>query len=123
MKISILGTGRWASCIALCLDRKKYNVLTNGDTKFLYINNKDVFGFIRFDEEHNNDVLVLINRSNEAQNISISLDAEFIEEIPLKYVPKKYGEIIEKENDSLFNVDLFNININEKSFRLFTLKK
>ena len=103
--------------------RKKYDVLTNGDTKFLYINNKDVFGFIRFDEEHKNDVLVLINRSNQAQNISISLDADSIEEIPLKYVPKKYGEIIEKENDSLFNVDLFNININEKSFRMFTLKK
>lgn len=27
MKISILGTGRWASCIALCLDRKNYDVL------------------------------------------------------------------------------------------------
>lgn len=27
MKISILGTGRWASCIGLCLDRQNYNVL------------------------------------------------------------------------------------------------
>ena len=27
MKISILGAGRWASCIALCLDRKNYEVL------------------------------------------------------------------------------------------------
>ncbi len=27
MKISILGAGRWASCIAYCMDRKKYNVL------------------------------------------------------------------------------------------------
>ena len=27
MKVSILGTGRWASCIGLCLDRKNYNVL------------------------------------------------------------------------------------------------
>lgn len=27
MKISILGTGRWASCIGFCLDRKKCNLL------------------------------------------------------------------------------------------------
>ncbi len=27
MKISILGVGRWASCIAYCMDKKKYNVL------------------------------------------------------------------------------------------------
>lgn len=27
MKITILGAGRWASCIGLCFDRKKYDVL------------------------------------------------------------------------------------------------
>ncbi len=27
MKISILGAGRWASCLAYCMDKKKYNVL------------------------------------------------------------------------------------------------
>ena len=27
MKVTILGTGRWASCIGLCMDRKNYDVL------------------------------------------------------------------------------------------------
>ena len=27
MKVSVLGAGRWASCLALCLDRKNYDIL------------------------------------------------------------------------------------------------
>ena len=68
------------------------------------------------------DVLVLINRSKELQQIKLDLNADILEEIPLKYIPKKYGEIIDKEDDGVFNKGRFNIGINEKSFRLFTLK-
>ncbi len=103
--------------------RKKYKALTNGDTLFLDIKNKDVFGFIRFDKDSDEqDVLVLINRSKELQQIKLDLNADILEEIPLKYIPKKYGEIIDKEDDGVFNKGRFNIGINEKSFRLFTLK-
>ena len=102
--------------------RKKHLNLTYGDTKFLYTNNNDVFGYIRYDKNlEEEDLLILINRSENEQNITMDLDADTLEELPIKYIPKKYGELIEKE-DGLFNKGLFNIQIKEKSFRIFTLK-
>lgn len=103
--------------------RKKRKTFTYGDTKFINTNNDNVFGFIRFDENsEEEDLLILINRSNEVQNISLDINNDILEEVPIKYIPKKYGEIIEKEDDGLFNKGLFNIQVNEKSFRIFSLK-
>ena len=103
--------------------RKKRLVLTYGDTKFIYTNNDDVFGYIRYDKNsEEEDLLILINRSIDEQSVSIDLSADILEELFIKYIPKKYGELIEKE-DGLFNNDLFNINIKGKSFRIFSLRK
>mgnify|MGYP002795877127 CR=1 FL=1 len=49
MKISILGTGRWASCIAFCMDRKGYDVLmwerehADGHVSELFASHKNGF--------------------------------------------------------------------------------
>ncbi|MGL5330415.1 MAG: glycoside hydrolase family 13 protein [Peptostreptococcaceae bacterium] len=104
--------------------RKKYDVLVKGDTKFIYTNNDNVFGFIRVsNNDQEEDMLVLINRDYEKQTVALDLDADILEEIPLKYIPKKYGEIIEKEKNKLFNNEMFNINIDEKSFKILCLRK
>ncbi|MGL5693287.1 MAG: glycoside hydrolase family 13 protein [Peptostreptococcaceae bacterium] len=104
--------------------RKKYTALASGDTKFIYTNNDNVFGFMRISNDDNgDDVLILINRASEEQNISVNIDADMLEEIPLKYVPKKYGEVIQKDQDGLFNSGMFNINISEKSFKILSLRK
>ncbi|HJG97241.1 MAG TPA: glycoside hydrolase family 13 protein, partial [Romboutsia timonensis] len=53
--------------------RKKYNVLTNGDTEFIDTNDDDVFGYIRFND-NNEKILILINRSLENKKISINIE-------------------------------------------------
>ena len=48
--------------------RKKYSVLTNGDTEFIDTNDDDVFGYIRFNDKCEK-ILILINRRLENKNI------------------------------------------------------
>ena len=85
--------------------RKKYNVLTNGDTEFIDTNDDDVFGYIRFND-NNEKILILINRSLENKKISINIEENTLEIIDIKYSAKKYLELISKENNE-FNL-LFN---------------
>ena len=81
--------------------RKKYNVLTNGDTEFIDTNDDDVFGYIRF------------NDNNE--KILINIEENTLEIIDIKYSAKKYLELISKENNE------FNLQISPKSFNIFNV--
>ncbi len=104
--------------------RKKYKTLTYGETSFIDTKNDNVFGYLRVNDNLNNeDLLILINRDNTVQNVSLDLNGDVLEEVYIKYIPKKYGEIIEKEDGGVFSKGLFNIQIDEKSFRIFTLRK
>ena len=94
--------------------RKKYNVLTNGDTEFIDTNDDDVFGYIRFND-NNEKILILINRSLENKKISINIEENTLEIIDIKYSAKKYLELISKENSE------FNLQISPKSFNIFNV--
>ena len=94
--------------------RKKYNVLTNGDTEFIDTNEDDVFGYIRFNENFEK-ILILINRSEENKKISIYIKENTLEIIDIKYSAKKYLELIHKEDEN------FNLQINSKSFNIFNI--
>ena len=94
--------------------RNKYNVLINGDTEFVYTNDDDVFGYIRFNENFEK-VLILINRSTENKNISIYIKENTLEIIDIKYSSKKYLELIHKDDEK------FNLQIDSKSFNIFNV--
>ena len=94
--------------------RKKYNVLTNGDTEFIDTNDDDVFGYIRFND-NNEKILILINRSLGNKKISINIEENTLEIIDIKYSAKKYLELISKENNE------FNLQISPKSFNIFNV--
>lgn len=97
--------------------RTKNKVLASGETKFVNTKDEDVFGFIRYDENNfDNKVVILLNRSNGTKSISIDLDGDFLQEIDSKGIEKMYIENIVKENG------LFDININPKSFIIFDIK-
>ncbi|MCC0646640.1 glycoside hydrolase family 13 protein, partial [Clostridioides sp. ZZV15-6598] len=63
--------------------RNKNKILSSGETEFIYTKNDNVFAFIRFNED-NDRILILINRSNNPENISLNIEGSFIEEIPIK---------------------------------------
>ncbi len=94
--------------------RKKYNVLTNGDTEFIDTNDDDVFGYIRFNDKYEK-ILILINRSLENKNISINIKENTLEIVDIKYSSKKYLEFISKEDEE------FNLQISPKSFNIFNV--
>ena len=94
--------------------RKKYNVLTNGDTEFIDTNDDDVFGYIRFNDKCEK-ILILINRSLENKNISITIKENTLEIVDIKYSAKKYLELISKEDEE------FNLQISPKSFNIFNI--
>nr|WP_317332577.1 glycoside hydrolase family 13 protein [uncultured Romboutsia sp.] len=94
--------------------RKKYNVLTNGDTEFIDTNDDDVFGYIRFNDKYEK-ILILINRSLENKNISINIKENTLEIVDIKYSSKKYLEFISKEDEE------FNLQISSKSFNIFNV--
>ena len=94
--------------------RKKYNVLTNGDTEFIDTNEDDVFGYIRFNENFEK-ILIFINRSEENKKIYIYIKENTLEIIDIKYSAKKYLELIHKEDEN------FNLQINSKSFNIFNI--
>ncbi|MGM9531891.1 glycoside hydrolase family 13 protein [Intestinibacter sp.] len=96
--------------------RNRNKVLTYGNTYFTYTGNDDVFAYTRYDEEHEG-ILVLINRSQDKQSVSLGLKADSIEEITVKYSVVNTGEIIEPV-DNLFNID-----IDPKSYKVFKIAK
>ena len=96
--------------------RNRNKVLTYGDTYFIYTGNDDVFMYVRFDKEHEG-VLVVVNRSENQQNISVELKADSIEEITVKYSVVNNGEKIEPVDNK------FNIDIDSKSYRVLKICK
>ena len=55
-------------------DRNNNEVLSRGDTTFLNLENEDVFAYIRYMENsQENEVLVIVNRSNNENTVSINL--------------------------------------------------
>ncbi|HSQ88357.1 glycoside hydrolase family 13 protein [Romboutsia sp.] len=94
--------------------RKKYDTLIYGDTQFINTKNDDVFAYMRYVEEEK--VLVMINRSENTQNIELNFDENALEEIDIKNSSKKYLESIFRENN------IFKIDLKPKNFRIFNLK-
>ena len=95
--------------------RNRNKVFALGDTYFIYTENDDVFGYIRYNEDDSE--LILINRSESKQNVKINLEADCIEEVTVTYSVINNGEkIIGIDNK-------FNIDIDPKSYRIFKLWK
>ncbi|MGL5641021.1 MAG: glycoside hydrolase family 13 protein, partial [Paraclostridium sp.] len=92
-------------------DRNQSKVLVTGDTKFLNIKNPNVFGYIRYAENIEAN-LVLINRSENEETIEID---------PKECLCNKCDNLI----DEFFNIkdDKFVINLKPKSFELINLLK
>ncbi|MEF9990711.1 MAG: glycoside hydrolase family 13 protein [Romboutsia sp.] len=98
--------------------RNKNKSLVSGDTIFIDTNNNDVFGYIRFDEENRSEsILVLLNRSENLESLSLNIEGYSLEEIEYKTITKKYVERIFKESN------VFNVDIEDKSCLIFTLLK
>lgn len=95
--------------------RNRNKVFTFGNTYFIYTENDDVFAYIRYNKDDSE--LVLINRSQDKQNIKIDLDAEYIEEVTLTYSIVNNGEKI-MPIEGKFDVD-----IDSKSYKIFKLWK
>ncbi|MGX9755178.1 glycoside hydrolase family 13 protein [Clostridioides difficile] len=94
--------------------RNKNKILSSGETEFIYTKNDNVFAFIRFNED-NDRILILINRSNNPENISLNIQGRFIEEIPIKYNLKNLNKNIQIENNEL------KIYMDSKSFIIFSV--
>ena len=93
--------------------RNRNKVFALGDTYFIYTENDDVFGYIRYNEDDSE--LILINRSESKQNVKINLEADCIEEVTVTYSVINNGEkIIGIDNK-------FNIDIDSKSYRIFKI--
>lgn len=94
--------------------RNKNKILSSGETEFIYTKNDNVFAFIRFNED-NDRMLILINRSNNPEHISLNIEGSFIEEIPIKYNPKNVNKNIQIENNEL------KVDMDSKSFIIFSI--
>ena len=80
--------------------RKKYSVLTNGDTEFIDTNDDDVFGYIRFNDKCEK-ILILINRSLENKNISINTEYLVLKDSikgVLSKIKNKFGGKVNEKN-------------------------
>ncbi len=100
--------------------RNKNKLLSSGNTEFIYTNNdlslihisEPTFSFIRVDE-NNDRMLILVNRSENVESISLCIESSFIEEIPIKYSLKNANSTIQIENNEL------KVDLDSKSFRIF----
>ncbi|HGS8967831.1 TPA: glycoside hydrolase family 13 protein [Clostridioides difficile] len=92
--------------------RNKNKLLSSGNTAFIYTNNDSVFSFIRVNE-NNDRMLILVNRSENVESISLCIESSFIEEIPIKYSLKNANSTIQIENNEL------KVDLDSKSFRIF----
>ncbi len=91
--------------------RNKNKLLSSGNTEFIYTNNDSVFSFIRVNE-NNDRILILVNRSENVESISLCMESSFIEEIPIKYSLKNVNSTIQIENNEL------KVDLDSKSFRI-----
>lgn len=96
--------------------RNRNKVLTYGNTYFIYTGNDDVFAYTRYDDEYEG-ILVVLNRSENNQSVSLALKADSIEEITVKYSVVNNGEKIEAVDNK------FDINIDSKSYKVFKISK
>ena len=96
--------------------RNRNKVLTYGNTYFIYTGNDDVFAYTRYDDEHEG-ILVVLNRSENNQSVSLALKADSIEEITVKYSVVNNGEKIEAVDNK------FDIDIDSKSYKVFKISK
>ncbi|MDK2587006.1 glycoside hydrolase family 13 protein [Romboutsia sedimentorum] len=94
--------------------RKKYEILMHGETKFIDTKNADVFAFIRYIEEEK--MLIVINRSEINQKVSLNFEENILEVVDIKNSSKKYLESLFKEEG------LFNIYLNNKDIKIFNIK-
>ncbi|MBY2475418.1 glycoside hydrolase family 13 protein [Clostridioides difficile] len=94
--------------------RNKNKLLSSGDTEFIYTGNDSVFAFIRFNE-NNDRILILINKSENTERISLNIEGNFIEEIPIKYSPKNVNNTIKIESNEL------KVDLEAKSFGVFSV--
>ncbi|MCC0782226.1 glycoside hydrolase family 13 protein [Clostridioides sp. ES-S-0108-01] len=92
--------------------RNKNKLLSSGGTEFVYTTTDSVFAFIRFNED-NDRILILVNRSDNIENISLNIEGSFIEEIPIKYSPKNINNTIQIKNNEL------KVDLDSKSFGVF----
>lgn len=94
-------------------DRNKSKVLTCGETKFLELENPNVFGYVRYIEGINDDnILVLVNRSEREEVIKIDMK---------ECLNSKYVNIV----DGLIEVkyDIVEFKLESKSYMLVKLEK
>ncbi|MCI6737716.1 MAG: glycoside hydrolase family 13 protein [Intestinibacter sp.] len=96
--------------------RNRNKVLTYGNTYFIYTGNDDVFAYTRYDDEYEG-ILVVLNRSENNQSVSLALKADSIEEITVKYSVVNNGEKIEAVDNK------FDIDIDSKSYKVFKISK
>lgn len=94
--------------------RNKNKLLNSGDTEFIYTGNDSVFAFIRFNENKDR-ILILVNRSENTERISLNIDGSFIEEITIKYSPKNVNNTINIESNEL------KVDLEAKSFGVFSV--
>ncbi len=92
--------------------RNKNKLLSSGSTEFIYTRNDSVFAFIRFNED-NDRIIILVNRSENIESVSLNIEGSFIEEISIKYSSKKVSNSIPIENNKL------KVDLDSKSFRVF----
>ncbi|MEG1408903.1 MAG: glycoside hydrolase family 13 protein [Terrisporobacter sp.] len=101
--------------------RNRVKSLSKGETRFIYTMDNDVFAFVRYldnDEEANNEgSLIVVNRSNEAKNITLELDCDILDEIGIKYSPGDYGQTLEEEDRK------YSIYVMPKSYMIFKMRK
>ncbi|MBU5336848.1 glycoside hydrolase family 13 protein [Intestinibacter bartlettii] len=95
--------------------RNRNKVFTLGDTYFVYTGNDDVFSYIRYNEDDTE--LVLINRSKAKQSVKLDIKADYLEEVTVTYSVINNGEKITTV-DGKFNIDM-----DEKSYRIFKIWK
>ncbi|MDU3803373.1 glycoside hydrolase family 13 protein [Paraclostridium bifermentans] len=94
-------------------DRNKSKVLTCGETKFLELENPNVFGYVRYIEGINEEnILILVNRSEQEEVIKIDMK----ECLNSKYVNLVNG-LIE------VNHDIVEFKLESKSHKLVKLEK
>ena len=94
-------------------DRNKSKVLTCGETKFLELENPNVFGYVRYIEGINEEnILILVNRSEQEEVIGIDMK----ECLNSKYVNLVNGLIEVNHNIVEFKLE-------SKSHKLVKLEK
>lgn len=93
--------------------RNKLKSLKNGDTEFIKTKNDDVFSFMRYTKDEK--TLVVINRSQNKQSISLNLEFDKIQEI--------YSNIEENKNleYTIIKNKEFELEVNGMEIKIFNI--